>query len=277
MLVNGLSRGTLYMGLLLSLFLVPKAQSTVQQKSVTQPTFSAKVYFAEQPAQWRLQAEGPVRLAAAVTSALQQFSPPLSTLSIDWQRARLHYQTDTLTLSNKQLQMLHNGESDVASNQRIAWRSLIRQLQQQQFAKRAWVNLDPDFTRVVEGNNPLLSGQYVLYLPSLKTNGSVMVWGAVSHPTLLPWQPNSTARDYARQTSWINSRLSHVTVIQPNGDIEKHPVGYWLEHTFRVQPGAIIYVPFTSVSYAATTTAQLDELNQWVIETLRHRLPTNNF
>lgn len=268
---------------LVSLLILPAAYAASEQaqsnnSNANQPTFAASVYFGDQAAKWRLQAEGPVRLSAAVTSALQQVSPPLSTLAVDWQRARLHkLSTSAHPLTETKLALWQAVEQQVADNQRYAWRSLYEQLQQQEFAERAWVNLDPDFTRVVEGNNPLLSGDYVLYLPSLQTKGSVMVWGAVSHPGTLAWQARISAKQYAQQARWLNSRLSHVSVIQPNGEVEQHPVGYWLAHSFSVQPGSIIYVPFTSASFAATTTAQLDELNQWVIETLRHRLPTNTF
>lgn len=278
MLVDYRSRLVAYTGVLFSLFASYYAEASITPPSSASAPFSAQVYLDNQPTPWQLQAEDPVRLGSVVLSALEQLSPSLSTLNIDWQQARLHRRDKTHTIASQQLSQLKAAEDQVAPSQREAWRHLQQQLQQQSFADRVLVNLDPDMIRVVDGHNPLLSGEYSLYLSSIKNNDSVMVWGAVSTSGFLPWQADFTAKQYAITNGWLAPYLSHVIVIQPNGDIEQHPVGYWLESaTQQVQPGAIIYVPFTSTLFSALTTSQLKELNLWVINTLRHRLPTHHF
>ncbi|XAG07690.1 capsule biosynthesis GfcC family protein [Vibrio metschnikovii] len=259
------------------------SQSSLASTSVSYPisgsrsndsTFSAQVAISTAPPMLNLVAEGPVRLEAMVMKALHVQQPTLSTLQVDWQRAALFTLTTPFTQQTQVLERLTEQQDKVSEVQARAWEQLRNQLRRSEFAQREFIPLDPDVIRVVDRHNPLLKGHFALHLPLLSDQTNVSVWGAVNEPTRFEWQANFSAKDYAQQAQWINPRLSAVMVIQPNGDVQSHPVGYWQSQPLPVQPGAIIYVPFTRSLLASLSRSELDQTNQQVVELLRHLLPT---
>ncbi|EKO3928987.1 capsule biosynthesis GfcC family protein [Vibrio metschnikovii] len=237
-------------------------------------TFSAQVAFSTAPPMLNLVAEGPVRLEAMMMEALPAQQPTLSTLQVDWQRAALFTLNAPFAHQAQVLKQLALQQDNISADQARAWEQLRNQLRRSEFAQREFIPLDPDMIRVVDRHNPLLKGHFALHLPLLSDQTSVSVWGAVNEPTRFEWQANFSAKDYAQQAQWINPRLSTVVVIQPNGDVQSHPVGYWQSQSLPIQPGAIIYVPFTRSLLASLSRSELDQTNQQVVELLRHLLPT---
>ncbi|EKO3614743.1 capsule biosynthesis GfcC family protein [Vibrio metschnikovii] len=236
-------------------------------------TFSAQVALSTAPPMLNLVAEGPVRLEAMMMEALHAQQPILSTLQVDWQRAALFTLNAPFTQQTQVLERLAEQQDKVSEVQAQAWEQLRTQLRRSEFAQREFIPLDPDVIRVVDRHNPLLKGHFALHLPLLSDQASVSVWGAINEPTRFEWQANFSAKDYAQQAQWINPRLSTVVVIQPNGDVQSHPVGYWQSQSLSVQPGAIIYVPFTRSLLASLSRSELAQTNQQVVELLSHLLP----
>ena len=236
-------------------------------------TFSAQVAISTAPPMLNLVAEGPVRLESIVMKALHAQQPTLSSLQVDWPRATLFALNAPFTHKTQVLKQLALQQDNISADQVRAWEQLRTQLGRSEFAQREFIPLDPDVIRVVDRHNPLLKGHFALHLPLLSDQAYVSVWGAVNHPTRFEWQANFSAKDYAQQAQWINPRLSTVMVIQPNGDVQSHPVGYWQSKSPTIQPDAIIYVPFTRSLLASLSRSELDQTNQQVVELLRHLLP----
>lgn len=56
------------------------------------------------------------------------------------------------------------------------------------------------------------------------------------------------AKNYLDQVTPIDiAANSYVTVIQPDGVIQKHPIAYWNNNHNDIAPGAIIYLGYQSV------------------------------
>lgn len=242
-------------------------------ESATYTDFSAKVTIPHTTPPVKLVANGPVRLDAMVLQALQAQQPAISTLSIDWQNSRLFSLHAPFLLQKKLLKTLAELQDKIQEPQATGWQQLRNELRKRNFAKRAFIPLDPDTIRTVSGNNPLLRGEFALYLPQLNDPITVTVLGAVHHSEPQPWKATLSARDYAQQAKWINSTLGELTVIQPTGEVQTHPIGYWNAKPLTILPGAMIYVPFTTSLFSSIDHTTLEHINQQVVELLRHQLP----
>ncbi|NNN45430.1 MULTISPECIES: capsule biosynthesis GfcC family protein [unclassified Vibrio] len=240
---------------------------------ISQGEFVAQVSVAGNTPSVTLVADGPVRLDAMVLQALQSQPTALSTLRIDWQNSRLFCLHEPFPLAKTLLRTLAEWQNRVPEPQASAWQQLRNELRKRHFAKRALITLDPDIIRVVSGHNPLLRGQFSLYLPLLGEHQTVTVLGAVRHSEPQVWQATFSAGDYAQRAQWLQPTLGEVSVIQPNGDVEAHPVGYWNAQPLTILPGAIIYVPFSAAFGSTIDRTELAHLNQQVVELLRHQLP----
>lgn len=245
----------------------------LQASDTFNSTFSAQVTFDQTSPSVKLVADGAVRVDAMLLQALQSQQPAMSTLSIDWSNSRLFSRHPPFTLKANLLKTLAQLQNKVPDPQSSAWQKLRDELRKRTFAERQFIPLDPDITRVVAGNNPLLRGDFALYLPRLGHHNTITVLGAVYHSEQQEWQASFSARDYAQKAQWINTTLGELTVIQPNGEVQKHPIGYWNSKPLTILPGAIVYVPFTGHLFSSIDHAELEQINQQVVELLRHQLP----
>ncbi|ENM3814776.1 capsule biosynthesis GfcC family protein [Vibrio paracholerae] len=243
------------------------------KEPISHTDFSAKVAISHPPLLIKLEADGPVRLDAMVLQALHSQQPAISTLRIDWQNSRLFSLHEPFPLQKDLLKRLAQLQDKVQEPQVTSWQQLRNELRKRNFAKRALIPLDPDVIRTVSGHNPLLNGEFALYLPYLSDSQTVTVLGAVHHSEPQKWKAHYSARDYVQQAKWINTTLGELTIIQPNGEVQTHSVGYWNAHPRTVLPGAIIYVPFTTTLFSSINRTELKHINQQVVELLRHQLP----
>ncbi|MCO7030113.1 capsule biosynthesis GfcC family protein [Vibrio paracholerae] len=243
------------------------------KEPISHTDFSAKVAISHSPLLIKLEADGTVRLDAMVLQALHSQQPAISTLRIDWQNSRLFSLHAPFPLQKNLLKTLAELQDKIQEPQATGWQQLRNELRKRNFAKRAFIPLDPDVIRTVSGHNPLLNGEFALYLPYLSDSQTVTVLGAVHHSEPQPWKATLSARDYAQQAKWINSTLGELTVIQPTGEVQTHPIGYWNAKPLTILPGAMIYVPFTTSLFSSIDHTTLEHINQQVVELLRHQLP----
>ncbi|EOD81609.1 YjbG polysaccharide synthesis-related protein [Grimontia indica] len=133
------------------------------------------------------------------------------------------------------------------------------------FASRISVTLDEDFYLAGSKVNPLVRGDLVLLLPARPNN--VWVTGAVTQTTDADFSPVYIADDYLETAETLNTfGISEVSVVQPNGELETHPVAYWNEVPKNVAPGAVIFVPFQGLP------SELSSLNRDIPRLLQHRV-----
>lgn len=133
------------------------------------------------------------------------------------------------------------------------------------FLPRIHVPLDEDYYLAGSKVNPLVHGQLTLLLPSRPNN--IWVVGAVTSPTNTDFHPGYVAGDYVKLADTLNTfGISEVSVIQPNGTLETHPIAYWNEVPKSIAPGAVIFVPFQGLP------SELSSLNRDIPRLLQHRV-----
>ncbi|MDD1782464.1 capsule biosynthesis GfcC family protein [Enterovibrio sp. ZSDZ35] len=133
------------------------------------------------------------------------------------------------------------------------------------FKTRIPVTLDEDFYLAGSRINPLVDGNLTLLLP--KRSDSVQVIGAVLHPQTVPFSVTHSADDYLSVATPLHSfGNSTAFVVQPNGEIEEHPIAYWNAQPKNIAPGAIVYMPFQRLPSA------LSSLNTDIVQLLQHRV-----
>ncbi|USH03276.1 capsule biosynthesis GfcC family protein [Grimontia kaedaensis] len=133
------------------------------------------------------------------------------------------------------------------------------------FASRISVTLDEDFYLAGSKVNPLVRGDLMLLLPRRPNN--VWIIGAVTKTTDADFSPVYIAHDYLGTADTLNTfGISEVFVVQPNGELETHPVAYWNEVPKNVAPGAVIFVPFQGLP------SEFSSLNRDIPRLLQHRV-----
>ena len=191
-----------------------------------------------------LQYAEPVRLAQVVSDSLKQRTV---TETPYWLGSSLSTTTEPQTKSAliKQLTQLSKQHSDNATISN-SFANTAHWLQQHIKTQRLPVSIDIDKVRLSTNDNPLLSGNYQLRLANRPT--SIIIFGAIEKPQQLDWQPRMAAKNYLDQVTPIDiAANSYVTVIQPDGVIQQHPIAYWNNNHNDIAPGAIIYLGYQSL------------------------------
>lgn len=130
---------------------------------------------------------------------------------------------------------------------------------------RQFIPLDFDGIRLNKKLNPLLSGEYHLYLANRPKN--VLIIGATQKPTVVRWQPRLSAKQYLDKTALIdNHQKDYTAVIQPDGTVEQHPVAYWNQNHMDIAPGATIFIGYGDLP------RDYMSLNQEMINLLRNKV-----
>ncbi|OBU11947.1 hypothetical protein AYY19_08535 [Photobacterium aquimaris] len=191
-----------------------------------------------------LQYADSVRLAQVVSDSLKQRTTATAPY---WLGSSLTTTTvpSAKTTLIKQLTTLSQQHSDDAALSR-SFANTAQWLQLQIQTQRLPVAIDIDKVRLHNADNPLLNGNYQLNLANHPT--SITVIGAIEQPQQLDWQPRMAASDYLAHVSLLDiAANSEVTVIQPDGVVQQHPIAYWNKAHLDIAPGAIIYVGYQSL------------------------------
>ena len=224
--------------------------------------------FVDNQQRTNIRFSAPPRTDQLVMSALQQIK--LGSLDIDWQHAALFETTDSFALKNEVLMRLANEEDFSPRQQKPYWRALRNELRGMAFSPRIFTPLDPDITRIDALQNPRLNGQYHLRFETHVNQ--VFVLGAVKQSGKFDWQQRHGALYYAEQAGLLDHATSFITVIQPDGTVEKQRVAYWNNSFAEVAPGAIVYVPMPTHSPVLTLNPPQESFttNALVAELLRN-------
>ncbi|MDY0420276.1 capsule biosynthesis GfcC family protein [Enterobacter sp. 170198] len=146
--------------------------------------------------------------------------------------------------------------------------SVRQQLQALKIAGRLLVNLDPDDVRVSENGNPVLQGDYTLWLPVKPS--TITVFGLISSPGKKPFTPGRDVASYLDEQSLLSGAdNSYAWVVYPDGHTQKAPVAYWNKRHIEPMPGSIIFVGFADHFW----TKAYDGLNADILHSLIQRIP----
>ena len=186
----------------------------------------------------------PVRLAQVVSDSLKQRTltePPYwlgSSLSITTEPKTKQALITQLT----QLSQQHRDDAVISGS----FANTAQWIQQHIHHQRLPVSIDIDKVRLNKTDNPLLNGNYQLQLANRPT--SVVIIGAIEKPQTMKWQPRMAAKEYLAQVTPLTiAANSKVTVIQPDGVIQQHPIAYWNNNHNDIAPGAIIYLGYDAL------------------------------
>ena len=132
--------------------------------------------------------------------------------------------------------------------------------------QRIFTPLDYDLVRIDPVTNPQVNDDMTLVLPSRPS--TVLIIGAVTAPKAVSWQERGSANNYLNQVVTLsNSDNSKVWVIQPDGQVEQHPIAYWNQKHLDIAPGATIYLGFSSLPN------EFNIINEDIVNLLRNRAP----
>jgi hypothetical protein len=246
------------------LFLVTFSQNINASTSIT-----VKQSIAAQQS-LTLQYEQAPRLVQVIQDSLlssEQFTIKQQPKAIYWLSAGLYDSKTKIQFQQKQQQVLNSLKTqytDMGQPQNInALKSLSSWISSNKFIKREFILLDFDSIRLKQELNPKLASQYLLILPTKPDY--VVVLGGVEKNGLQAFKANQQAATYLDLAMPISdSENSFAWVIQPDGQIENHPIAYWNQHHIDIAPGAIIYLYFQGVR------DNEPELNSAILELLRH-------
>ncbi|WP_167494716.1 MULTISPECIES: capsule biosynthesis GfcC family protein [Vibrio] len=147
-------------------------------------------------------------------------------------------------------------------------RFLLKQLKDQKFSYRVFIDLNRNVVISQLQHNPQLSGHFALYLKERPQ--FVELFGAIKDSHQLPVIEGGQLTDYLNQlpqgevTKSANPSLAYV--IQPDGQVIEVPYAYWNFTPRYFAPGAILFIAFDSLP------SEFSTLNQDVIELLRHKV-----
>jgi hypothetical protein len=225
-----------------------------------------EIDYQQQPPEQLTYAQAP-RLDQVVTRATKLYQ--LSTLRISWTNAALFDLSTPYRYKSRVLLTLAAQESFAPKALKPYWRTLREQLRRMTFARRVFTPLDPDRIRIDAQVNPRLYGHWELRFDTAPK--SVYVYGAVRHPGLLPWQPRQSAQTYVKSADPLDSDLSEISVIQPDGLVQTQTIAYWNRNFQDIAPGAILYVPLPVRTSLLRLKTDQQTANHLVIELLRNR------
>ncbi|KJG07206.1 hypothetical protein UB33_05875 [Photobacterium angustum] len=205
----------------------------------------------------------PVRLAQAVEDAIKSHQIPNS--PIYWLGSSL---LDISTPVNKsavidKLNILAQSENSEPFLSK-SFSNNAEWIEKNITFKKVITPLDFDTIRISQPDNPLLDGKYQIIL-SQRTN-DILIFGAIEKPLSVKWKARTSASQYLVNANVLSSAdKSYVTVIQPDGHVEKHPIAYWNSNHHDIAPGATIFIGYQ------TLFSNYSDLNNDIISMLINR------
>ncbi|AZL83736.1 hypothetical protein EIJ81_02825 [Aliivibrio salmonicida] len=144
---------------------------------------------------------------------------------------------------------------------------LINQLAQLSFVSRLFIPLDIDEIRIKKENNPLLSGQFSLFVPERPTTITVLGLTLSPKPQTLSYIENGSVKDYLHNVDVSSqANTSQVYVIQPDGVVQIASNNQWQKNTVSIAPGATIFIGFNELPDS------LSSIHQDIIQLLRNKV-----
>lgn len=213
------------------------------------------------------------RLDEAVLEGLQKTQADWE--KIDWLASGLYDLNSPFLLKQQVLRTLQKQKQTALQQNNPSWYywyQLTRDLKEINFEKKVFQSVDPDITRLDVSKNPRLHGHWLITLQ--ENEKSVLVLGNIKNSGKRPWQQRKGAIYYAKASGLLDGSISEITVIQPDGHVEKHSVAYWNKNFSEIAPGATIYVPIPiERPLVHLQKDNHQNANDLVVELLRNRLP----
>ena len=145
---------------------------------------------------------------------------------------------------------------------------LHQQLQQLQLTGRFEMPVDPDISLAPSGINPVLQGDYQLYLAPRRSQ--IYLVGLIGHPGEGPVLPAAGLREYWKKLDLLSgSDDTGAYLISPSGKSEWIPVAIWNERHVEAMPGATLFVGFKP----SVLPEQYQDLNTRILTLLANRIP----
>ncbi|WEM41583.1 capsule biosynthesis GfcC family protein [Photobacterium sp. DA100] len=259
---------------LISVLLAPSMAVAQTTTIAPEAKLSVSIYNPEKTQAWSLNYSEPARLSQVISDSITtQMQNNLSIQGSHFYTDQIYWPGSSLTTGAapqnkstvlKAIDQLVDKEptsfalkASLRANERWIANNILHQ--------RELIPLDFDAIRLNRKLNPLLNGEYHLYLPNRPSD--ILVIGATQKPTLLRWQPRLSARNYLDKTALIdNHQKDYAAVIQPDGTVEQHPIAYWNKNHMDIAPGATIYIGYNDLP------GDYLSLNQEMIKLLRNKV-----
>lgn len=204
----------------------------------------------------------PVRLDQVLTEVNKHIDLPIYELGSQLFVKRESNETKKLLdKTMKELAQLAKMHPDSGASS-VHW-----QLRESMFGQRVFIPLELDEVQTQDRMNPLLNESYQLYVTARPN--SITLVGLVNNTKQLTFKAHATLDDYLELTRYSvlpNANPNVAYVIQPDGQVNEVPYGYWNYEPRYFAPGAVVFIAFDSLP------KQYLHLNEAVIELLRHKV-----
>lgn len=143
-------------------------------------------------------------------------------------------------LKNLQINWMRKQEGGLVQSSQ----QLLRELDKLSVSGHVPIMLDPDLSRISLVNNPVLSGDYILFMAP--RSFSINIIGLINGASVQPLIAGAGLEDYWSGYSLLpGADPAEVYLIQPTGEISQVPVAQWNLLHREPMAGATIFVGFS--------------------------------
>ncbi len=199
-----------------------------------------------------------------LSTVLQQLQPsvetywPAATLGELNQLPELQYKKQLVINQLEELKQRWQGDKAEIISQVMA------SIERLSLTVKSFRPVDPDLIRLDLTKNPIISGELLFYFPSRPQQ--IQLLGAVKNPQVMNYQAGWKVKDYlADHPLSAKANRTQAVIIQPDGQVERANIGYWLKPTGTPKPGASIYLEIAGLP------SRYAELNDQIIDLLRYQ------
>ncbi len=229
---------------------------------------SVSIWWQGQPKEALTHPQSMFLSEALLNSAVSQYDNywPVAHISTPARQKDIEYQQQALL---KDLTLLatywQQHDEDELAHSAL---QLHQQLQQLHLTGRFEFPVDPDISLVPSGVNPILQGDYQLYLAPRRPK--IYLAGLIGHPGEGPVLPAAGLREYWKKLDLLSgSDDTGAYLIAPSGKPEWIPVAIWNERHVEAMPGATLFVGFAP----SVLPEQYQDLNKRMLTLLANRMP----
>lgn len=229
---------------------------------------SVSVWWQGQPTATMTHPQSMLLSDALLNSAVSQYDNywPVAHISTPARQKDIEYQQQAV-LKDLSLLATYWQQHDEAELAHAALQ-LNQQLQQLHLTGRFELPVDPDISLAPSGANPVLQGDYQLYLAPRRSQ--IYLAGLIGRPGEAPVLPAAGLREYWKKLDRLSgSDDTGAYLISPSGKSEWIPVAIWNERHVEAMPGATLFVGFAP----SVLPEQYKDLNTRMLTLLANRMP----
>ncbi|RXJ72984.1 hypothetical protein CS022_13005 [Veronia nyctiphanis] len=217
------------------------------------------------------------RFSQAITDGYVQVQDQLATSSLPHQSSFVFWPASGLfDLSksaklNEQRKEIQNvlyqaAKQEQRKSDTLALEQDAAQWEKSSFLSRVPLTVNFDQARLGPLENPLLTGNFLLYLPSRPQQ--IQVFGPVAGKRTITWQPGQSLDDIVDASKPIGhlSDRDFAKVISPGGQVSTFGIAYWNKEDVLLVPGSAVFFPYSIFSDGD------NNVNSKIVELLSNRL-----